>query len=69
MPEAHPLHCVFKVLNITQIFSFHFIFLGHGIIDSWFMGVLKLHFQIQLQFIRPKQEAVHSQALYSVLSG
>lgn len=62
MPRVYLLQCMSKVLTITQIFSFHFIFPGHGIVSS-FWGVIKLHFLIQLEFIRPKQEAAHSQAM------
>lgn len=52
MPRVHPLHYVFKALNITYLFSFHSIFQGHGIIEYWFIGVNKLYFLIQSEFIR-----------------
>lgn len=46
-------HIVCSKLPILPNF-FPFIVLGHGIIDSWFMRVIKLHFLIQSDFIRPK---------------
>lgn len=60
MPSVQTLYYVCKVFNTTQLFAFHFIFPGHGVIDSLFMGIIKVHFLIQSELIRPKQEAACS---------
>lgn len=62
MPSVQTLYCVFKAFNTTQLFAFYFIFLGHGIIDSLFMRIIKPHFLIKSEFFRPKQEAACSKA-------
>lgn len=68
MSSVQTLYYVFKAFNTTQLFAFHFIFLGHGIIDSLYMGIIKVHFLIQSEFISLKQEAACSKAFYVLYS-